>query len=112
MAGSSQQRVKICLVLCLVGIVSASEYSTSSSSTSSGISSNYLLNPLFYAFKCPQALDIIKKQVTNAVLNDLRMGASLLRLHFHDCFVQVSLFLIFFIYISQPACERCNMFDK
>ncbi|CAJ1948342.1 unnamed protein product [Sphenostylis stenocarpa] len=95
MAGSSHQRVNICFFLCLVGIVSASEYSTSSSSTtSSGTSSNYLLNPFFYAFKCPQALDTIKKQVTNAVSIEPRMGASLLRLHFHDCFVQVSRLLV------------------
>ncbi|BAT97592.1 hypothetical protein LR48_Vigan504s000200 [Vigna angularis] len=86
MAAISQQRVKICLVL--LCLVSASAYSTSSSTTSSGTLSISLLNPLFYAIKCPQALDTIKKLVMNALANDPRMGASLLRLHFHDCFVQ------------------------
>ncbi|XP_047165225.1 cationic peroxidase 1-like [Vigna umbellata] len=86
MAAISQQRVKICLVL--LCLVSASAYSTSSSTTTSVTLSNSLLNPLFYAIKCPQALDTIKNIVINALANDPRMGASLLRLHFHDCFVQ------------------------
>ncbi|XP_057541334.1 peroxidase 40 [Amaranthus tricolor] len=40
-----------------------------------------------YAISCPNAQSIIFSWVQNAVLNDPRMAASLLRLHFHDCFV-------------------------
>ncbi|CAO2838111.1 unnamed protein product [Amaranthus hypochondriacus] len=40
-----------------------------------------------YANSCPNAESIIFSWVQNAVLNDPRMAASLLRLHFHDCFV-------------------------
>ncbi|KAJ9147873.1 hypothetical protein P3X46_029989 [Hevea brasiliensis] len=42
----------------------------------------------FYALSCPTALTIISTNVNLAVLTDLRMAASLIRLHFHDCFVQ------------------------
>ncbi|CAA2986305.1 Hypothetical predicted protein [Olea europaea subsp. europaea] len=45
------------------------------------------LNPYFYAKVCPQALPTIKRIVGAAVKQERRMGASLLRLHFHDCFV-------------------------
>ncbi|XP_010264469.1 PREDICTED: peroxidase 2-like [Nelumbo nucifera] len=45
------------------------------------------LSPTFYNKVCPQALPTIKKIVEEAVKKETRMGASLLRLHFHDCFV-------------------------
>ncbi|TKY56934.1 Cationic peroxidase 1 [Spatholobus suberectus] len=41
----------------------------------------------FYSCSCPNLLPIVKKGVTKAVTKEPRMGASLLRLHFHDCFV-------------------------
>lgn len=41
----------------------------------------------FYDETCPDALDIIEDAVRAAVSKESRMGASLLRLHFHDCFV-------------------------
>ncbi|KAK7395001.1 hypothetical protein VNO78_15542 [Psophocarpus tetragonolobus] len=46
------------------------------------------LDPNFYLTTCPLALATIKTAVTTAVLEERRLGASLLRLHFHDCFVQ------------------------
>ncbi|KAK8637104.1 hypothetical protein V6N13_064531 [Hibiscus sabdariffa] len=45
------------------------------------------LSSTFYATTCPNALSTIKTAVNTAVSNEARMGASLLRLHFHDCFV-------------------------
>ncbi|KAJ7964292.1 Peroxidase [Quillaja saponaria] len=41
----------------------------------------------FYKKICPKALPEIKKVVQRAIRNETRIGASLLRLHFHDCFV-------------------------
>ncbi|KAB2616632.1 peroxidase P7-like [Pyrus ussuriensis x Pyrus communis] len=41
----------------------------------------------FYKQSCPQALQIIRSVVKQAINREKRMGASLLRLHFHDCFV-------------------------
>ncbi|KAF3778966.1 Cationic peroxidase 1 [Nymphaea thermarum] len=44
------------------------------------------LSPTFYDRVCPRALPTIRSVVVNAVQKEARMGASLLRLHFHDCF--------------------------
>ncbi|URE48202.1 Cationic peroxidase 1 [Musa troglodytarum] len=46
------------------------------------------LSSSFYNASCPNALPIIQSAVKAAVAKERRMGASLLRLHFHDCFVQ------------------------
>ncbi|ERN04095.1 hypothetical protein AMTR_s00077p00014810 [Amborella trichopoda] len=45
------------------------------------------LSSTFYNSSCPNALSTIQTAVRSAVNNESRMGASLLRLHFHDCFV-------------------------
>uniref|UniRef100_A0ACD5WNB2 Uncharacterized protein n=1 Tax=Avena sativa TaxID=4498 RepID=A0ACD5WNB2_AVESA len=41
----------------------------------------------YYAESCPQALATIQLVVGAAIVKEPRMGASLVRLHFHDCFV-------------------------
>lgn len=46
------------------------------------------LYPQFYDHSCPKATEIVQSIVAKAVAKEARMGASLLRLHFHDCFVQ------------------------
>ncbi|PON71521.1 Plant peroxidase [Parasponia andersonii] len=46
------------------------------------------LYPQFYDHSCPKAQAIVKSIVAKAVANEARMAASLLRLHFHDCFVK------------------------
>lgn len=48
------------------------------------------LSSSFYAKTCPNALPTIQTAVKAAVANESRMGASLLRLHFHDCFPNAS----------------------
>lgn len=48
----------------------------------------------FYSTSCPNLRNIVRKQVLNAIKTETRMAASLLRLHFHDCFVNVSSFNI------------------
>ncbi|XLU99074.1 hypothetical protein S245_013414, partial [Arachis hypogaea] len=53
-----------------------------------GIIVSAQLSSDFYSTTCPNVLSTIKTQVDSAVNNEPRMGASLLRLHFHDCFVQ------------------------
>ncbi|XP_004296028.1 PREDICTED: cationic peroxidase 1-like [Fragaria vesca subsp. vesca] len=45
------------------------------------------LDPDVYKKSCPQALPIIRSVVKKAINREARIGASLLRLHFHDCFV-------------------------
>ncbi|KAG8079331.1 hypothetical protein GUJ93_ZPchr0007g3352 [Zizania palustris] len=71
MASSLSLSVSVILLLCFAGAVSGQR-----------------LSPTFYSRSCPTALAIIKAAVTAAVAQEPRMGASLLRLHFHDCFVQ------------------------
>ena len=56
----------------------------------STVASAQLSSEDYYDASCPAALLTVRTAVSTAVLVDRRMGASLLRLHFHDCFVQVS----------------------
>ncbi|PIN12557.1 Peroxidase [Handroanthus impetiginosus] len=56
------------------------------------------LCPDYYDKTCPQALSTIKRVVDDAVQQEKRMGASLLRLHFHDCFVN--------------GCDGSNLLDS
>lgn len=44
----------------------------------------------YYKETCPLAEEIMRRIVENAVVKDPRMAASLLRLHFHDCFLMVT----------------------
>ncbi|KAL7231407.1 hypothetical protein ACSBR2_009626 [Camellia fascicularis] len=53
-----------------------------------GKSNGGYLYPQFYDRSCPKAQEIVKSVVAKAVAKDTRMAASLLRLHFHDCFVK------------------------
>nr|CAD1834861.1 unnamed protein product [Ananas comosus var. bracteatus] len=46
------------------------------------------LYPQFYDRTCPKAQEIVRSIVVKAHAQDPRMAASLLRLHFHDCFVK------------------------
>ncbi|XP_024004734.1 peroxidase 43 [Eutrema salsugineum] len=42
----------------------------------------------FYSSTCPQAESIVRRVVFGAALSDPNLPAILLRLHFHDCFVE------------------------
>jgi peroxidase len=42
----------------------------------------------FYKKSCPNLQTIVRSVVSQAIATEARMGASLLRLFFHDCFVQ------------------------
>ncbi|CAH1430720.1 unnamed protein product [Lactuca virosa] len=61
--------MKSVLVMLFIGVVSAQ------------------LSPTFYSRSCPKLLPTVKSAVQSAISKETRMGASLLRLHFHDCFV-------------------------
>ncbi|XP_010440182.1 PREDICTED: peroxidase 40-like [Camelina sativa] len=55
--------------------------------SSFGIGFGLVLDFGLYRNSCPEAESIVYSWVQTAVLQDPRMAASLLRLHFHDCFV-------------------------
>ncbi|KAK7275087.1 hypothetical protein RIF29_16194 [Crotalaria pallida] len=42
----------------------------------------------YYAKTCPTVFDIVRKEVECAVTSDPRNAAFIVRLHFHDCFIQ------------------------
>ncbi|KAF3644380.1 Peroxidase 4 [Capsicum annuum] len=46
------------------------------------------LSSTFYDNTCPNALSTIRTSIRQAVSRERRIAASLIRLHFHDCFVQ------------------------
>ncbi|EXB25871.1 Cationic peroxidase 1 [Morus notabilis] len=64
------------------------------------------LSPNYYSRKCPQALSISKAGVVAAITNETRAGASLLRLHFHDCFVNGCDALILLDYTANFVGEK------
>lgn len=45
------------------------------------------LSTNFYSSSCPRVFSAVRSTVQSAIKNEARIGASLLRLHFHDCFV-------------------------
>ncbi|KAG5552347.1 hypothetical protein RHGRI_010433 [Rhododendron griersonianum] len=49
--------------------------------------SNAQLSSTFYSTTCPNVSSIVTGVVQQALQSDPRIGASLVRLHFHDCFV-------------------------
>uniref|UniRef100_A0A251UCG8 Peroxidase n=1 Tax=Helianthus annuus TaxID=4232 RepID=A0A251UCG8_HELAN len=44
----------------------------------------------FYSKTCPNLRTIVRDQIIKVIKTEPRMAASLLRLHFHDCFVNVT----------------------
>ncbi|PWA81752.1 hypothetical protein CTI12_AA183790 [Artemisia annua] len=61
---------QVASVLCLMSITSSGQ-----------------LTHDFYSESCPSVFEAVGSVVQDAVSREKRMGASLLRLHFHDCFV-------------------------
>lgn len=49
----------------------------------------------FYAESCPSLFPAVRRVMQRAVAKERRMAASLLRLFFHDCFINVR--LLFFL---------------
>jgi hypothetical protein len=43
----------------------------------------------YYGWSCPYAEYIVRNVVGQALMKDPTLAGSILRLHFHDCFVQV-----------------------
>lgn len=52
--------------------------------------SNAQLSSNYYGASCPNLKTIVGNAMKEAVNREARLGASVLRLFFHDCFVNVS----------------------
>lgn len=59
----------------------------------------------YYKSTCPRLLNIVRKEMECAVLSDPRNAAVIVRLHMHDCFVQVGPYsdIHFHFYLSNHA---------
>jgi peroxidase len=71
-----------CAVLLLLALAGATHGHPPSSDGGSGLSST------FYDASCPSAHNVVRRVIQDARVSDPRIPASLIRLHFHDCFVQ------------------------
>lgn len=69
-----------CVVCCALVVLGALPFSSYAQ-----------LDPSFYKERCPRVHPIVHQVIRNVSNSDPRMHASLLRLHQHDCFVQVRL---------------------
>lgn len=49
----------------------------------------YGLSMLYYTTNCPLAVPIVQNTVFAALQSDPTLAAGLIRMHFHDCFIQV-----------------------
>lgn len=74
----SPLRMEVTLLCCVLVVLGALPFS-----------SDAQLDPSFYRNTCPSVHSIVREVIRNVSKSDPRMLASLIRLHFHDCFVQV-----------------------
>lgn len=70
----------------LVGVIMVMKFMIASGWTY-GVSNG--LNMNYYIMACPFAEMIIKNTVNRALQSDRTLAAALIRMHFHDCFVEV-----------------------
>lgn len=65
------------------------------------------LSPTFYDEDCPNATSIVRAVIEEALQTDLRIAASLTRLFFHDCFVNVHLHILYHIRHAYACISIC-----
>lgn len=76
-----------------------------------------VLSPDYYKATCPQADEIVVSVLKKAIAKEQRIAASLLRLLFHDCFVQVSTFSSVLLVLKEHKISRrkhnfqCSLID-
>lgn len=75
-----------------IGMVLLMMIMVSLTSLASALSVNY------YEHTCPQVESIVAGAVHKATMNDKTVPSALLRMHFHDCFVRVMIYI--YIYMN------------
>ncbi|XP_062099343.1 peroxidase 12-like [Humulus lupulus] len=86
MAGSSTKLVLISSLLVVASYFSVS--ATAEGPAEKSVPLTKGLSWQFYAQSCPKAESIVRKELKKIFKADIAQAAGLLRLHFHDCFVQ------------------------
>ncbi|CAB78669.1 peroxidase like protein [Arabidopsis thaliana] len=86
--------------------------------SSFGIGFDLVLDFGLYRNSCPEAESIVYSWVETTVLEDPRMAASLLRLHFHDCFVNArneyyepECVFVFDLHYALQGCDASVLLD-
>lgn len=64
-------------------------------SSSSGLPNPSGLRVGFYQYTCPNAEAIVRDEMTKIISQVPSLAGPLLRMHFHDCFVNVSVIILF-----------------
>lgn len=70
------------------------------------------LDPSFYNSTCSNVHSIVLEVLRNVSKSDPRILGSLMRLHFHDCFVQVRIFLLPSLYVFGLSLTIKSTFNK
>ena len=84
--GTLKATINKLLVITLVALLAATATATKKRPpVAAGLSSRY------YTSSCPHVASIIRNRLRDLFEEDIGLAAGLLRLHFHDCFVQVGL---------------------
>uniref|UniRef100_A0ACD5YIR3 Uncharacterized protein n=1 Tax=Avena sativa TaxID=4498 RepID=A0ACD5YIR3_AVESA len=81
MAASSSSSSASRLLLTVALVLVLSHGALAHGGSHAGLSSS------FYDSSCPSTRDIVRRVIQDARVTDARIPASLIRLHFHDCFV-------------------------
>lgn len=105
-SSSSSSRMRSHALTNIVGlVVMLIAIATSVGSVSAQLSQNY------YSKTCPKLFPTVYSVVRSAVSKERRMGASLLRLFFHDCFVNVLNYIPYFSSLSARS-TRHPLYDR
>lgn len=76
------------------------------------------LSMFYYAAQCPMAEIIVRNTVNRALQKDPTLSGPLLRMHFHDCFVEVihnlyyliAIYLIIVVFLLKGAALELGIF--
>lgn len=98
-SSSSSSFSSLLLISCVLLLSSFANFSDSAREPEFTVPIAKGLSWNFYEYSCPDVERIIRKQLNKVFKDDIGQAAGLLRLHFHDCFVQVHIFFLPFFLV-------------